>query len=424
MPRTPASQDTLARFLKLHPKYIDLSLDRMHGLLARLDHPEHDLPPVIHIAGTNGKGSTLAYLKAIMSAAGKRVHAYSSPHLVKFHERINLAGVDISEEELAALLAEVETKNSGQPITFFEATTAVALTAFARHPADYLLLEVGLGGRLDATNVVDTPRLSLITPVSMDHEQFLGANLADIAGEKAGILKPGCKALIARQESEALQVIQARADAVNAPTLYAGRDWEYTRTEDGMKLSVQDISVRLPEPGLTGTHQYENAALAAVASRELGIPLDAIRQGVAEADWPARLQPIPPLPGVPEREDLWLDGGHNPAAAHVLANWVTGWQKERPQKPFHMISGMLNTKQAESYFTAFRGLDITLTTLTIPGEQNSLTAAQLAYAARQAGLQAEAGDSLAAAVQAAPDGARILICGSLYLAGHVLSFYK
>ena len=335
MPEPAASRETLARFLDLHPKYIDLSLDRMQGLLSRLDHPERALPPVIHIAGTNGKGSSLAFLKAILTAAGKRVHAYTSPHLVKFHERINLCGKDISETELAALLAEVEKKNAGAPITFFEATTAVALTAFARHPADYLLLEVGLGGRLDATNVIDTPRLSLITPVSMDHEQFLGTSLADIAGEKAGILKSGCPALIARQDSAALSVIRAKAQAVKAPSFYAGSDWDYTRTAAGMTLFWQDSKIVLPAPGLTGAHQYENAALAAVAALQLGIESEAIRRGLSDATWPARLQQIPPPPGLSASQDLWLDGGHNPAAALALADWIrTGGSKIRtPPSP-------------------------------------------------------------------------------------------
>ncbi len=428
------SQNYLAQFLKLHPKYIDLSLERMWQLLARLGHPEKNLPPIIHIAGTNGKGSTLAYLKAILMASGKSVHAYTSPHLTRFHERINLNGKDISEPALTALLAEVQLKNEGHPITFFEATTATALCAFARMQADYLLLEVGLGGKFDATNVIDNPRLSLITPISLDHEHFLGTTLAEIAGEKAGILKSGCPALIAHQDGGAMAVIQAQAEKIGTPYKVSHKDWRFTKTSDGegmmLHYNAQNNAqnnaqtLTLPAPSLSGAHQYENAALATMAALELGVDgAKAIRQGLTQTIWPARLQKIPPLPNMAPREDLWLDGGHNPAAAKALASWATTWQKDNPNTPFHIICAMLNTKQAETYFAAFKKLTVHLHTLTIPDEKNSLTASQLLDAGTRAGLKATAHDDLAQAIKMTPPKSRILICGSLYMAGRVLARY-
>jgi dihydrofolate synthase/folylpolyglutamate synthase len=333
------SDDLLARLLTLHPKLIDLTLGRMERLLAALDHPERRLPPVIHIAGTNGKGSTLACLRAGLEAERARVHAYTSPHLVRFHERIRLAGALVSEAELAALLADCEAANGGAAITFFEITTAAAFLGFARHPADWLLLEVGLGGRLDATNVVDRPALCVITPVSYDHQQYLGETLGEIAGEKAGILKPGVPCVVAPQEPEGLAVIEARAEAVGAPLLIHGRDWMVWTERD--RLVVQDGTglADLPLPRLPGAHQVINAGAAVAGLRALGRSEAAQEAAPARAEWPARLQRLTrgPLAEAAPGVELWLDGGHNAAAGEGLAAALAAM----PARPTHLICGSL-----------------------------------------------------------------------------------
>jgi dihydrofolate synthase/folylpolyglutamate synthase len=425
-PVAERSAEALARLTGLHPKVIDLSLDRIERLLARLGHPERRLPPVIHVAGTNGKGSSVAFLRAMLEAAGHRVHAYTSPHLVRFHERVRLGGTLISEALLGDLLEECEAANDGAPITFFEITTAAAFLAFARHPADALLLEVGLGGRLDATNLVERPALSAITPVDYDHQGFLGDTLTAIGGEKAGILKPGVAAVIGPQPDEALEAIQRQAARVGAPLLLHGQDW--LAFEEHGRLVYQDQGglMDLPLPRLAGRHQIDNAGLAIACLRALpqfGVGERAVEAGLGAARWPARLQRLRHGPLVarlgPDTE-LWLDGGHNPAAGRALAQAMADMEERAPM-PLHLIVGMLNTKDPHGFFAPFAGLARNVRTVTIPGEANALPAEALAAAAREAGLSAEPAVTLDAAMPPGQPDARVLICGSLYLAGRVLA---
>lgn len=428
MTQTLPSDAILERLLALHPKLIDLSLDRVMRLMARLDHPEERLPPVIHIAGTNGKGSTLAYLEAMGRAAGHRVHTYTSPHLVRFHERIRLDGAPIAEPALAALLEECEEANGGAPITFFEITTAAAFLAFSRTPADLLLLETGLGGRLDATNLVARPALCAITPIGMDHIQYLGETLAAIAGEKAGILKPGVRGVIAAQKPEAAAVIAARAEAIGAPLDREGEAWSWRDSADGFAYREAGREIALPQPSLAGRHQLGNAALAAACALRLPtgltIPESAIRRGIAEARWPARLQRLESGPLVellPVGWQLWLDGGHNADAGQALAEEL----RRRMDRPLHLIVGMLDTKDAGGFLHPFAGLARSCHCVTIPDTAAALSAESLAEAARLAGLEGVAAESVEAALAdlARPGAApgKVLICGSLYLAGHILA---
>ncbi|MGY6634356.1 MAG: bifunctional folylpolyglutamate synthase/dihydrofolate synthase [Alkalilacustris sp.] len=420
--RAARSDDLLARLLTLHPKLIDLTLDRMHRLLAALGHPERALPPVIHIAGTNGKGSTQAMLRAGLEAEGARVHAYTSPHLVRFHERIRLAGTLVDEVELADLLDACETANGDAPITFFEVTTCAAFLGFARHPADWLLLEVGLGGRLDATNVVDRPALCVITPISFDHEAYLGDTLAAIAGEKAGILKPGVPCVVAPQPPEALSVIEARAEAIGAPLHIHGRDW-MAWAERG-RLVVQDDRglADLPLPRLPGAHQIVNAGTAVAALRLLGRSEAAQEAAPARAEWPARLQRLTcgPLVAAAPGIELWLDGGHNPAAGAALAAALAGM----PPRPTHLICGMLNTKDVGGFLRPLAPQARSLSCVSIPGAQATLPAEDTCAAGRAEGHDARTAPSVDAAlarIVAQDPSARVLICGSLYLAGEVLA---
>ncbi len=400
----------------------------MQRLLERLDHPERHLPPVIHVAGTNGKGSVVALLDAMLAAGGHKLHRYTSPHLVRFAERIRLAdGNDIAEDELAALLEECESANGGAAITFFEITTAAALLAFARHPADGVLLEVGLGGRLDATNVVAKPRLSLITPVSIDHTGFLGESLTAIAGEKAGILKPGVTAVLGRQEEAAESVIAALAAECGAPLLRHGRDWSVTTQGSKVRLSTPRGERLLPRPALTGEHQFENAGLAVAALEQLAeYPVDeaAIAAGLADVRWPARLQhlAVGPLPALlPPGSELWLDGGHNGAAGRALGTVLSGWATERPERPVELIVGMLDSKDPEAFLAPLAPFAARLQAIAVPGESASLTAAELARLAAKFGFAAAAATDVADALAAITQPARVLICGSLYLAGTVLA---
>ncbi|MCA3556554.1 MAG: bifunctional folylpolyglutamate synthase/dihydrofolate synthase [Aestuariivirga sp.] len=400
----------------------------MQALLARLGRPETKLPPVIHVAGTNGKGSTVAYLRHIMQAAGLRAHAYTSPHLVKFHERIRVAGELISEAGLAALLAECEEANGGEPITFFEITTAAAFLAYSRTPADYLVLEVGLGGRLDATNVVD-PAVSVITAIDYDHQQYLGDTLSLIAHEKAGILKRGVPAVIGVQPDEARAEIERVGERVRAELHIAGQDWQ--AYEQHGRLVFQDGRglLDLPLPQLRGRHQIDNAGNAIAAIRVLDDPRisDAhIAEGLKSTTWPARMQRLGQgaLSGqAPAVSELWLDGGHNPSAGRVLAQAFSELN-ERHSRPLVMIWGMLNTKDAGSFIGCFAGIASRVIAIAIPGEENAVPAEKLAEAARAQGLQAETAPGLEAALGQASStvpAPRILICGSLYLAGHVLA---
>ncbi len=411
----------LARMMALHPKIIDLTLDRVWRLLDALGHPERVLPPVIHIAGTNGKGSTQAMIRAGLEAMGDKVHAYTSPHLARFHERIRLAGELISEPHLAEMLEECEAANGGIPITYFEITTCAALLAFARTKADWTLLEVGLGGRLDATNVVERPRLTIITPVSVDHQQYLGETLAEIAGEKAGILKRGVPCVVGPQEEAALEVIEAKAAKLGAPLLVHGQHWH--AFEERGRLIFQDETglLDLPLPNLPGPHQIDNAGAALAALRHLGAPEPACAAAVTEAYWPARMQRLTrgPLVDAAAACELWLDGGHNPAGGQAVAATLA----RMPAKPTHLILGMLNTKDIAGYLRPVAARAKSLTAVSIPGEANTLSAEDTQAAAAKAGIAAGTAASVLGAVRAiaAKDpGARILICGSLYLAGGVL----
>jgi dihydrofolate synthase / folylpolyglutamate synthase len=414
---SPFSSDLiLARLHLLHPKVIDLSLGRILGLLAALDHPERRLPPVVHIAGTNGKGSVLAMLDAILAAAGRRVQRYVSPHLVRFNERILLGGTPIDEPELAAVLDRAEAANGGAPITFFEITTAAAMLAFAERPADHLLLETGLGGRLDATNVVDRPQLTALTPVSMDHESYLGPRLEDIAFEKAGILKPGVPCLLGPQRPEALAVIEARAGALDVPLIRHGRDFAAQEEDGRLRLEDGEVSLSLPLPALAGRHQIDNAALALALARRLGVDDPAsLAAGLQTVRWPARLQRLgrgPLVEALPEGSELWLDGGHNPGAGEALARSLA--------PPLDLVVGMLATKDARGFLAPLAPLTRSLTAVPVPDEAASQDPAVLVEAARDLGIEARAAKDVGNAIDTLRSPVRVLICGSLYLAGHVL----
>ena len=417
------SDAILARMMALHPKVIDLTLDRVWRLLDALGNPQNDVPPVIHIAGTNGKGSTQAMVRAGLEAAGHKVHAYTSPHLARFHERIRLAGTLISEADLTALLDECYAKNGADDITYFEITTCAALLAFARTPADFTLLEVGLGGRLDATNVIDRPELTIITPVSMDHEAFLGTTIAAIAGEKAGIIKRGVPCIIGPQSESGLDVMEARAAQCGAPVLAYGQHWHSGPERDGMIYQDELGLLDLPLPILPGLHQIQNAGIALAALRHLGCDEAACTAGLTQAVWPARMQRLRSgaLANLANASgaELWLDGGHNPAAGAALALVL----RSLPKRPTHMICGMLNTKDVDGYLAPLAEVAISLTGVSIPGEANTLPADQTAQAAQHVGLAGRAADTVTEALQAilADDPhARVLICGSLYLAGAIL----
>ncbi|MGM0559594.1 MAG: bifunctional folylpolyglutamate synthase/dihydrofolate synthase [Pseudomonadota bacterium] len=424
------SDAVLARLNRLHPKIIDLSLNRVENLLAALGHPERQLPPVVHVAGTNGKGSVLAMLRAMLEESGRAAHVYTSPHLARFHERIRLSGQLISEPDLLALLEECEAANGEAPITFFEITTAAAFLAFARQPADILLLEVGLGGRLDATNVVAHPELTIITPISMDHMQYLGDSLEKIAREKAGILKPGVPAIIGLQPPEALRVIQDRAEEVGAPLIIQGRDFDVERQGNEVLFRQSSSETRWPLPGLPGPHQVENAGLALAAARQLDVFLPdpaSVARGLKKASWPARLQHLSEgnLPAsLPQGWELWLDGGHNAAAGQALARALKDWPDSAETKPLDLVYGMLNSKTAAAFLEPLAPLVRQLRAVEIPGEPNSLSAEEAAWHARECGVRAEPASNLSQAlqdlVQCSAQPGRILICGSLYLAGEVI----
>ncbi|PTV94191.1 dihydrofolate synthase/folylpolyglutamate synthase [Rhodobacter aestuarii] len=416
------SDEILARLMGLHPKIIDLTLDRVHRLLAALGNPERDLPPVIHLAGTNGKGSTQAMIRAGLEASGKRVHAYTSPHLARFHERIRLAGDLIAEPDLAALLDECEAANGGAPITFFEITTVAAILAFARTPADYTLLEVGLGGRLDATNVIDQPALTVLTPISIDHQQYLGETLPEIAGEKAGILKRGVPCVVGPQQPDGTDVIEARAARLGVSLFAHGQQWHAFEERDRLIYQDENGLLDLPLPNLPGPHQIENAGAAIAALRCLGYGEAACEAAVGQAQWPARMQRLRqgPLVEAAPGVELWLDGGHNPAGGQAVASTLARMAK----RPTHLICGMLNTKDIGGYLRPLAGAAQSLSAVSIPGEPNTLPAAETAEAARKAGfVQVDEAESVAAAlaaITAQDPQARVLICGSLYLAGQVL----
>ncbi len=418
----------LARLQALHPRTIDLSLDRMWRLLAALGHPERRLPPVVHIAGTNGKGSTLAILHAVLEAAGLVVHRYVSPHLVEFRERILLAGRPIAPARLADLLARCERANAGRPVTFFEITTAAALLAFAETPADVVLLETGLGGRLDATNVVPRPRLVLIAPIGRDHERHLGRTVREIAFEKAGILRPDVPVLVGRQRfAEAVEVLEHRASLLGAPLSLMGRDFEVTETADGLRFRDGDGALLLPRPALAGVHQIDNAGLAVAAARRLardfpGIDTAALAAGLRRVHWPARLQRLtegPLVARLPRGFELWLDGGHNPDAGEALARSLDGIAAGRP---VHLVVGMLAAKDLDGFLaplaTRVRGLAF----VPVPDDHRGHDPHAAAARWRARGTPARAFPDVAAALAALPPAGPglVLVCGSLYLAGAVL----
>ncbi|MGZ9033546.1 MAG: bifunctional folylpolyglutamate synthase/dihydrofolate synthase [Rhodospirillales bacterium] len=417
----------LARLKTLHPRVIDLSLDRIARLMADLGHPEAALPPVVHVAGTNGKGSLIAFLRAILEAAGLSVHVYTSPHLVRFSERIVVAGREIGEEALAAFLDECELVNAGRLITFFEITTAAAFLAFSRAAADVTLLETGLGGRLDATNLVERPLLTAITPISIDHRSFLGTTITEIAGEKAGILKPRVPCIVGPQTGEASAVIARKSEAVGAPLVRHGHEW--TLRDDAGALVWEDAERRLvlPRPGLAGSHQGQNAGTAVACARALAgmaIGEEAIRQGIAGASWPARLQPL--IGGrlralLPLDWELWLDGGHNPGAAQALALQAHAWQ----DRPLYLVFGMLDSKDPIGFLLPLAPYVDRLVAVAVPDEPASLSPRMGIEAGEVVGLIADAATSIEGALSAlardADAPARVLICGSLYLAGAALA---
>jgi dihydrofolate synthase/folylpolyglutamate synthase len=425
-----ASDAALERLKTLHPKKIDLSLDRLETTLEALGRPQDRLPPVLHVAGTNGKGSTVAFLRAMAEAAGLKVHVYTSPHLVRFVERIRVAGQLISDMRLAEALARVEAANAGRPITFFEITAAAALLAFAETPADLCILEVGLGGRYDATNVVPTCAVAAIAPVDYDHAEFLGTDLAKIAWEKAGIIKPGRPVVAARQQEAAFEVIEQEAERLGAPLKMMGRDFD--AFSQGGRLVVQDNErlLDLPPPSLYGAHQYENAGLAAAVMLALDDPrIDeaAIAKGVASAVWPARLQRITRGPFGRQAEargaDLWLDGGHNPHGARALAAAV-GAMAARDGRPVTLITAMLANKDAAGFYDAFKLLSPKVFTVRADAEA-AADAEALAAKAQAAGLDATpcAGPDAAMAAALAGEGPapHLIICGTLYFCGEILA---
>ncbi len=452
----PARSDlVLQRLTALHPKLIDLSLGRIERLLERLGRPDLRLPPALHIAGTNGKGSLAAYLRAMLEAAGYRVHVYSSPHLVAFNERIRLAGAIIGDEALVAALEAVERHNAGDPLTFFEATTAAAFLAFAQTPADILVLETGLGGRLDATNVLARPELTAITPISLDHQEFLGHTLAAIAAEKAGILKAGVPAILGPQEPEAAAILTARAAELQAPLFRCGPDWQ-ARVEGGRMIWQGDgVTLDLPQPALLGPHQILNAGTAVACARRLRavtVPEAALSEGLLWVEWPARLQRLrrgPLADRLPPGAELWLDGGHNPSAGHALAAMIAQWAAEdRRQggepRPIAFTVGMKENKDLAGFLAPLAAaaplaagvasaaaappaaVAPSLQAVAIPDDAHCHQPAAIAAIAAALGFAAEPAPDLAAAIAALAGmnhsrPPRILICGSLYLAGHVLA---
>ncbi len=422
------SEDILNRQMDFHPQFINMGLDRIHRLLEALGRPQDKLPPVIHIAGTNGKGSTSATLKAIFEASGKQVHSFISPHLVHYHERIVLRGKPISESALIDILLECEAANAGQDITHFELTTAAAFLAYSKTPADVLLLEVGLGGRLDSTNVIDHPALSVITPVALDHQQFLGNDIATIAADKSGILKRGSPAVVGPQSDEGLEAIRIEAEKLGVEPAFYGQDW--MAFEEHGRMVYQDTKglLDLPLPSLIGRHQIANAGTAIAAVRALEGTLiedPHYEEGLKTTTWPARFQRLTgghlvDLAG--NDAELWLDGGHNPHAAAALAEALATLEESSP-RPLYLITAMMERKDAAGFLEAFFGLARHVATLAVPGEDSTYSAEDLAAIAVKSGLSARPLPDLETAltdIASREKAPRILICGSLYLAGHAL----
>lgn len=413
----PISQRLLAR----HPQRIDLSLDRMRALCAALGDPQDRLPPVVHVAGTNGKGSTVSLIRAIAEAAGLRVHAYTSPHLVRFNERIRLAGTLISDDQLNAILDRIEAV-SGEA-TVFESTTAAAFLAMSETPADLAIIEVGLGGSLDATNVIDRPLLSVITPVDLDHAEFLGDKIEGVAAEKAGILKAGARGVIARQSEAVMAVIERRAAEVNSPLTVMGVDFDAWAERGGLVYQDQERFLDLPAPALSGPHQFDNAGVAVAAALELDLPEAAIAGGLKAVRWPARMQRLTAGPYAEKAQaadaELWLDGGHNPHAGRAMARTLAERQARAP-RPLALIVAMLANKDAGGFFEALKGVDAQVFTVGFDGA--AADPAALAAVAQGRGFGAMAAGSVSEALDRALalGAGRVVICGSLYLAGEVL----
>ncbi|GGF49886.1 bifunctional folylpolyglutamate synthase/dihydrofolate synthase [Azorhizobium oxalatiphilum] len=421
----------LERLSALHPKRIDLSLGRMERLLAALGNPEARLPPVVHIAGTNGKGSTLAYMRAALEAGGKRVHAYTSPHLVRFNERIRLAGQLVSDAALMDALERTLRTNDDAEITFFEVTTAAAFLLFSEHPADVMLLEVGLGGRLDATNVVAAPIASVITPISIDHVEFLGETVEAIAGEKAGIIKPHVPVIVGEQPDAALAVIERAAARRRAPLYARGQHWHVQAEAGRLVYSDEDGLLDLPRPRLMGPHQIDNAGLAVATLRAvpaLRVPQAAIEAGIRGAEWPARLQRLPTgalVELAPADVEVWLDGGHNASGGRALAHALAELE-ERYSRPLVLICGMLANKDCAGFLAPFGGLAREVVCVPVPAEHAGMAPADLATVATALGFSASVATGVGAALSAlstypVTPPPRVLICGSLYLAGAVLA---
>jgi dihydrofolate synthase/folylpolyglutamate synthase len=433
----PASPlgEVIARLSALHPVKIDLSLDRMHRVLERLGHPQRKLPPVIHVAGTNGKGSTIAYLRATLEAASYRVHTFTSPYLVRINECFRLGraggGVLVRDDELKAALERCEQANAGAPLTVFESKTAAAFCLFADNPADAVLLEVGLGGRLDSTNVIEEPLASVITPVSMDHMEFLGSTLASIAGEKAGIIKRGAPVVCAEQADEAMAVIETQARRMHAPLFAANQQW-HAGVERGRLVYQDDRGLMdLAAPRLFGRHQFDNAGLAIATLRATDafrISHAAFEAGIVGAEWPARMQRLSSgrlLEQAPAGAEIWLDGGHNAEGGRVVAD-ALGDLEERVPRQLVIIAGMMGNKDASGFLANFAGQTRHIIAVPIPDTDNAMRSDRLADAARQLGMRVEIADGVEAALRSLARLSyevppRILITGSLYLAGHVLA---
>jgi dihydrofolate synthase/folylpolyglutamate synthase len=417
------SRDPMEAFLNQlhHPMLasIDLSLDRMHRLLAMLGNPHKRLPPVIHVAGTNGKGSLLANLQSILQVGGYRVHKYTSPHLVRFRERIVLNGKEIDDAYIVNIVKHVSSVLQSQPATFFEATTAAAFLAFAEIPADVLLLETGMGGRLDATNVIDKPVLTAITPIAFDHTEYLGKTLAAIAGEKAGIIKYGVPCVISRQEAEAMHVLEKKSSEMHAPHYRMGHEWQHTHGEYKSNRRVLQFS-----PALVGDYQYDNTATAIACLDMLPqfkVSDTQIAEGISKVVWPARLQLLTTgaLPALVADHKLWLDGGHNPQGGQVLGAWMAEQKQD-----IYLVCGMMKGKDAKAYLTHLAPYVKELHAVAIPDEAGSHSSASLAATAKEVGINAHEAASVEKALQTISSHAKnpsiLCICGSLYLAGHVL----
>jgi dihydrofolate synthase/folylpolyglutamate synthase len=426
------TDDILERLTRLHPKLIDLGLERIERLLERMGSPHRKLPPIVHVAGTNGKGSLVAYLRAMSESAGYRVHVYTSPHLVKFNERIRVAGRIIDDDFLDEILTECEEANAGQPITFFEITTVAAFLAFARVPADLTILEVGMGGRRDTTNVVES-MLSAITPIGYDHTGFLGDKLEGIALEKAGILKHAVPAVIGRQRAAAAEVIAAEAGRLAVPLFRMGREWQVTPTAAGFRYESDLQTLDLPAPALLGAHQLDNAATAVACvermrAAKFAIDDKAIRQGLASVDWPARLQWLsrgPLVEALPPGCELWLDGGHNEDCGLVLARMAADWAQEPGALPLYLVFAMMTTKDASGFLRPLARHARAARALPFPEGHSAYTPEEACEKAAEAGLDCLPVNDIGAALEdllaTQPAPMRILICGSLYLAGAVLA---